>query len=53
MIGQISKPLLRFRRPVLRLCNLVPNPISSMNEKGLPIFAFWLTSINTTTLGCA
>lgn len=30
--------------------NLVPNLVSPMNEKGLPIFAFWPTSINTTTL---
>lgn len=30
--------------------SIVPNLVSPMNEKGLPIFAFWPTSINTTTL---
>ena len=30
--------------------NIVPNLVSPMNEKGLPIFAFWPTSINTTRL---
>lgn len=30
--------------------NIVPNLVSPMNEKGLPIFAFWPTSVNTTTL---
>ena len=30
--------------------SIVPNLVSPMNEKGLPIFAFWPTSINTTRL---
>ena len=30
--------------------NMMPNLVSPMNEKGLPIFAFWPTSIDTTTL---
>ena len=30
--------------------NLVPNLVSPMNEKGLPIFAFWPTDVGETTL---
>ena len=30
--------------------NLLPNLVSPMNEKGMPMFLFWPTSLNTTTL---